>query len=1810
MDRSVEGARLNASSSRLPALPPSSPVPSSEAGEIEEARAGLLGRRYWAGLQTREDGLQERGGNDEFEANLSSEDELAMSPVRPQARTLASSAERRRRAPSPSLAVPAFRRSSSRRPHSPSDRPSPEPSLPHPDEVLRKPRRSTSPTLSDASSHVLDMIARPRKPVQSRPSRPSRSPSPPDTRTPTPPPRKRPRTATPPPSSSSRASSPVHIPPDAAHLVAGRALRTRTVAQLKPYSVEQLKYTKTLLKNGWEGAVVRTKRPVEETAEDLQRKKEELARRPKDSLGGWLVSDEEDGTGDSPPRLQDGSLGSADPSSGLQSDEDGMTLLEREARRKERMELAVAAAMGGNGKKRPYSPHRHGPSRIDNPPHRTKGPQSRKKRPEAVSDDDSSDSSTTTTTSSQQKRRRPRRAESAPPSSSPAHTPRKKTASKRRRFADRHGSGSAAAAPRRPASSARRQIRADSEPPTSSPARQPVGMATKPRNMAKPSKSVHRRAGSGERSALDRDILNLPSPSRWRSDGESDLPSDEEEEEDEEEGGADEESQSPDRQLGPSRLELSHKRKRALGAMMPAVFLKKAAKDLKLMAREREVGEYSSGSELNSGDEEAVERASKNRAKKRIVPGDAPMRFDGEAFTDESGDDPDQSDDGLGEKDEEDENDAVSSWLQSFAPRRTNAAEEDIVDRFLKRAKRPPPKKRKAGKGAGSRARPSAEGSTKDKKEGREERAALQETGNYVVGYRPLDGPAAPKRKPRSVPLDTDDAIFAFVRQQELTGAGMDGDNVVVIAPPVKPRSAAEQLPPNRVDAISTSVHAVPATDLRNDEAWATFGKFSPDFGLDRLPPGIRFSSPSSFVANGHLYSLVNPTVNVASFSCDVYGLHLSPSTSLEQLESHLPAICDDILEDLARLGKEDERLDSLADAGKVLQYLGMRIDTATGAEAAKTGPAILASLERLEDRLNASPVFQAAGKDFRRGRVLVGWYLVDIAARVQRTTSGAVDERRLQQRVKSLVQNLLRHGQDRTVKVLKAASSGDRLTADGTVEAWLGLISLALKSDSFGQTALTVDVLWRIVEEEVRAGLSATAQKGPAGGEILAYTTLMLCAISQFSPSGVSTSTPRLPAHWTAVMATLDVIQPSALAAPDYNLSSTAVARRDRYLWTLFARCLVLAERWGWRVDVKDDLLPRLFDLLNARRLSDLTTETSGDFPEFLQDLNKFGDARLDRSTDTAFSIFLKLVIAAAQGLPATSDADKRRRGAQFTRLFLRLSPMVSASWSRQSIELTRSGSILVNHYSLDLAFAMLHPSGAGQRVEHARRLVSFADVDEEARRTCIRAILYFAAVFRHHDLPLKPIVEWLASIADMLKAEYTDIERQRRKEEYRLSKERSKSAGGKGDPLWQRAVLLTMVLRSVQVILRFKKAGDAAPSYPDAALLHPSWTSHLLDSPLALDPMIGREAIKVIDCFLDVRRAALPRKNVAQAANDGGQGESQDDFGTFDDLDFDDPTLNAMLGIEGEAADTGGGDDALRASDKACAELLKTTITPAFFRLVSNIFVSSSGSGPTIADRVSYAQYAVECWVRCAAVAVENGVADWRPYLQYGAQSWKRLSDPVGRRDIGLFLIIEILKHDPAAYTVFAEDVLEIWFESIVARRLTSQHILTETLLNVDVENVGTVSPLFEGVPFDRSASSGKVEVEQLDLLDKRPDLLKTIFENAARLATASTASTLPPSTAQLLGRAGSAPIRPTISRGTIMNLLRSMLASLRDNLAAIHDETTRRNYSTFVRSTLAALTAAGAVQPSGFQPGKRGPFNETTLPDIAVLRSSAAS
>ncbi|GAA5960664.1 hypothetical protein JCM21900_005446 [Sporobolomyces salmonicolor] len=1794
MDRVHAAYSPIASTSRVPYCPDSPFVPSSDFGEQEEAIARRSGEAYWAHPASERSEEGHGKGVKEVAEQAWAGDKLAISPVRraaanedlPSPSMLFRKIPRRRRHSGSPASARSLTPSSHTSPRSP--RISSHTSPPPPRPAFEAETCSLSPARSDQSSVAL--IARPSAAVGLRmPSSSSeRSPSPPR------------RCSRHP---SQHGSSTAHSPPSPAPdpLPAGRSFRTRTVAQLKPYSTEQFRYTKTLLRNGWEGAVVAGPRRVEESAKELRKKKLQQEQTRKDDLGGWLVLAEG----------QEGIAGDSegDGMSGVDGEEqdsaDGLSLLEREARRKERMTREADAALQGKGKvkardrdgRASRSPRRKGPSRIDDPNFRPDVPRFTAKRPRqrfsaSLRDDVSS---------ADERPTRRLRAESEPPSSSPQHPPPAKRPRPRTNgLLKRKGySSDGDHRPRKPLKSA---ARADREPPSSSPARPSSSSSRRiRRKMAQPSKLMHARGIAGEtRSALDADILNLPKPRRTSAsdsddsaasswDSESEAPSDEED-------GAEEEEESLD---SSSRLKLGGKRKRALGMMMPAVFLKKAQADLKLMEKEREMG-FSSGSELNSGDEEAQEQRRRNRAKIRNVPRmlDEPLRLDGDAYTDESGEELVSAEDSAGEEDAQQENDAVTSWLQSFAPRRGGGSNEDIIDRFLKRAKRPTAKR------PGHTKRKEVAKGGKVMAKCKENGAKSADAGRRRAGGRSIEPDQqrrapykAPHRPVKAISLDTEQAIYVFAGLRD-EGDRPDDDEIVILSPRPRPQPLHDAAgPPSRAHRASTPV-ALP----EHTEIWAKFGKFSHDFDIQCLPVGVQFTTPNSFVKNGHLFSLVNPPTSTSinpPFSCEVVGLSLRSSMSSGSVEAALPTLVDAIFDIISAFLASAEAAVPITDASRPLRFIGTYISTQlvklAPDEKHRFGSALAMQLDHLDVRLDSLSGRGASLERLRRCRILLGWYAIDITARLGSVNAVGGDSKRLARLATLLVRRLIQYGADRTLRSLKAVMKESPLdglvVSDITVEAWLGLISLALKPDGFGDTTFDQDDLWTITLNETLAALPATANKaGPIAGEVVSLTTMMLCAISQFSPSGMSTSSPRLRAHWPALMCTLDAIKPSALAALDHTTSSTAIARRDRYLWTLFARCLVLVERWRWRVDVKEELLPKLFDLLAARRLANLTTETAGDFPSFLQDLDEFGTLALDRSTDTAFSILLKLVISAVQNLPGGTDAEKRKRSTQLTRLSVRLAPMTTA-WSRQSPELMRSESILINHYSLLLLLAILHPVSASQKVEQASKLLSFSDVDEEARRTSIRAVLYFALAFRQQDLSLQPVAEWLAKIVTQLRAEYVDVEKQRRIKERGLGRS-DRPDKSKGDPLWHRALMLTMALRSVQVVLRWKRSDAAEQEYPDSSMLHPAWTSQLLDSPLALDPMIGREVIKTIECFLDIRRAALPRAPAPAplAAQDEG-GISQDDYGMFDDLDYEDPSLTALLGIENGMVDK---DDRvasksteLQSRDQAVAEIVKASLAPAFFHLVSNIYVDAVGSGPTVGDRASYAEHVVECWTRCLALMVEHGLDDWGQYLRYGNFSWKRIGDPVGRRDIGLFLAIQILTHDAEVYTTCTDEILEIWFASIVSRKLTAQNTLTEILLNGAV-----VSPLFEWVPFERSEGTGRVRVEQLELLDKRLEMLQVVFENAARFVVFSASSTAPFA-------------RPAIPKTSIMNHLRNMLASMRDNLASIRDEPSRRSYSSFVKQVLSSLINVG----TDGVPGKKGPFDEAGLPDIRALKTAVA-
>ena len=279
------------------------------------------------------------------------------------------------------------------------------------------------------------------------------------------------------------------------------------------------------------------------------------------------------------------------------------------------------------------------------------------------------------------------------------------------------------------------------------------------------------------------------------------------------------------------------------------------------------------------------------------------------------------------------------------------------------------------------------------------------------------------------------------------------------------------------------------------------------------------------------------------------------------------------------------------------------------------------------------------------------------------------------------------------------------------------------------------------------------------------------------------------------------------------------------------------------------------------------------------------------------------------------------------------------------------------------------------------------------------------------------------------------------------------------------------------------------------------PAWTKDLLEAQVAIDPAIGNEALKCIQTFLLQRNQAVERNSSNRATmadtrkdasktNDTRRGEeSQDSFGDlFDDdvFDFEDPALESMLA--GDAMDAveqsrlGWEQDeaqskSTRALDGEFCEYARTVISPALFRLVSNmhhpdrrqegLVVSlgvterlgedgvGSGHGAKCyralikeAERRQYLERVIDCWAGCAHVMVCNGQRSWESYVTYGNESWKRIDDGIGKRDVGLRFLQNMAVLDAGSVRCYEGEFVSIWFQTAVCRVLSIQHTYTATL------------------------------------------------------------------------------------------------------------------------------------------------------------------
>lgn len=145
--------------------------------------------------------------------------------------------------------------------------------------------------------------------------------------------------------------------------------------------------------------------------------------------------------------------------------------------------------------------------------------------------------------------------------------------------------------------------------------------------------------------------------------------------------------------------------------------------------------------------------------------------------------------------------------------------------------------------------------------------------------------------------------------------------------------------------------------------------------------------------------------------------------------------------------------------------------------------------------------------------------------------------------------------------------------------------------------------------------------------------------------------------------------------------------------------------------------------------------------------------------------------------------------------------------------------------------------------------------------------------------------------------------------------------------------------------------------------------WITKTLHLTHARDYDVSLEALGCIYAFLEVRKLALPQKQI-----DSNEVSNQDSQDQFDELDYDDPILNAMLGGHVSVVEPQHQSDDL---DRQLAMIIKKDLEPALQSVVNNFFVSpwilASRSYP---ERQRYLSTSIFCWVGCAAVLVSHGL------------------------------------------------------------------------------------------------------------------------------------------------------------------------------------------------------------------------------------------
>ncbi|ORY06805.1 hypothetical protein K493DRAFT_332953 [Basidiobolus meristosporus CBS 931.73] len=607
-----------------------------------------------------------------------------------------------------------------------------------------------------------------------------------------------------------------------------------------------------------------------------------------------------------------------------------------------------------------------------------------------------------------------------------------------------------------------------------------------------------------------------------------------------------------------------------------------------------------------------------------------------------------------------------------------------------------------------------------------------------------------------------------------------------------------------------------------------------------------------------------------------------------------------------------------------------------------------------------------------------------------------------------------------------------------------------------------------------------------------------------QFNESGVYCSQRKCPSNWSLVQYLLETM--SGLLELGEKASSAQFSHRqsrmlDQYVRSLFGRCYELCTMWQWDPDQKVLLL--LYRFYEKRQFKDLSSESHPYFPRSLKEFSGIIPREIQVS-DTCFHILLKFIYfslnAWCERAASFKTVPLQEKSKREVRSFVsRISPTRVLKFTKS--QATSDYSPLLNHYNLMLVFALTIPSSIRARsTVQMKSYLNFDESDQMSRKIHIEGFTLLGLIYQHRRENIQPILEVLNERMSQVSQEFLDIESKRStpyvpsifgerpSDEWLSESDRVKLAQNQAN-----------VAELIELIFGQYRRLAIGEDYLGAGFISTAWST-MLDPALKFPHKIRVSCIAHVNNLLKVRtdlRDAFSKGSVAGSttdltvepsrSNEGSKGnhESPDDF---DDFEFDDLDLDQLYVVEQEAVKT----ETFKTHDQPFATALDK-INTGIRELVFAKYIidlSRSEMEEKYSLHSSAVQKAVECWVDCIAISVEHGLRSWDAYfLSQSADSWTTVNNATGRKIISLYFVTRW----QALYqntTKYLEQIINIWFQTIVEPGFTVQHTMTSALLNQAV-----VPKIFYNLPI---AIHSKQAITKTELVRLRSAIIGAVLSN----------------------------------------------------------------------------------------------------------------